>query len=81
MEPARSIQPLSDSSFFETCPRIVSENAYPILLMLPVPVLLPSGNLLTIENGSAFITVDDHSYFVESEMDDFKDLDDKMSSL
>ena len=38
-------------------------------------------NLLTVENSTAFVTVDNHSYFVESEVDEFEDLDNNMIGL
>ena len=37
-----------------------------------------TGDLLTVENGIAFVTVDDHSYFGGNEIDDFEEMDNNM---
>ena len=34
-----------------------------------------TGDLLTVENGIAFVAVHDHSYFFENEFDEFEQLD------
>ena len=38
-----------------------------------------TGDLLTVENGMASVGVDDHSYFVEDEVQMFEELDNLMS--